>query len=181
MPTLKLSTFNPNDRKEIRQLFFRTFSASEGESEGRILGTLVDDLITGTAAEDLYGFVATDNEQIIGCIFFSRMIFTNGLQAFLLSPVAVDTVFQGKGIGQKLINFGINRLREDGISLVVTYGDPVFYSKAGFKSISEQKIKPPYELSQPEGWLGLSLSGKEISRVVGTLSCVEAFKNSSLW
>ena len=60
--------------------------------------------MTGTDAQDLYGFVATENQQIIGSIFFTKLSFQNGVNAFLLSPVAIDTSCQGKGIGQKLIN-----------------------------------------------------------------------------
>lgn len=178
---MKLSKFSLNDKKEIRQLFIKTFSDSEGESEGRLIGKLADDLMNHAAAKDVYGFVATLNEQITGCIFFSRMIFSDGSNAFLLSPVAIHTNFQGKGIGQKLIKFGIDCLKEDGISLILTYGDPVFYSKVGFKQISELIINPPFELSQPEGWLGQSLAGKEIKPIAGKPSCVKAFNHSSLW
>jgi len=173
--------FSPNDQKAIRQLFIRTFTDSEGETEGNLVGKLADDLMTNTDAIDLQGYVATENEQIVACIFFSRMTFSDDVNAFLLSPVAVLTSFQGQGIGQKLINFGIDCLKEQGISLILTYGDPAFYSKVGFKQISVTMIKPPFKLSQPEGWLGLSLYGEEIKPVAGNSSCVTAFNNPLLW
>ena len=37
-----------------------------------------------------------------------------------------------------MINFGINRLKESGVSIVFTYGDPDFYSKVGFSQINEK-------------------------------------------
>ncbi len=178
---MELSIFCPNDIEELCQLFIQTFTDSEGESEGKLIGDLTHNIITGTKSEDLHGFVATEGEQIIGSIFFTRIIFQNGINAFLLSPVAILTAFQGKGIGQKLINYGIGYLKENGVSLVITYGDPDFYSKVGFKQISDQTLKPPFKLSQPEGWLAQSLTGEEIRPISGHSSCVKAFDNSKLW
>ena len=178
---MQLSKYSPGDIEEISQLFIRTFTDSEGESEGQLIGELVRDLMINTEPEDLYGFIATEVNQIIGSIFFTRMFFQSGICAFLLSPAAVLTAFQGKGIGQKLINYGIGCLKENGVSLVITYGDPAFYSKVGFKQITEQTIQPPFELSQPEGWLGRSLTGGEIKPIAGNPSCVKAFDKPDLW
>ncbi len=76
-----------------------------------------------TDSNDLYCFIATEDEQIIGSIFFSRMIFESGINAFILSPVATHTDHQRKGVGQKLINFGLDVLKENGVELMITYGD----------------------------------------------------------
>ena len=178
---MKLSIYNSSHLEEVKQLFIKTFSDSEGESEGEVIGGLTCDLITGTDAENFYGFIATENEQIIGSIFFTRLTFQNGVNAFLLSPVATHTDFQGKGVGQKLINFGIDHLKENDVSFVITYGDPAFYSKVGFKQITKQIVTPPFKLSQPEGWLGQSLVSDEIEPICGNASCVEAFNNPVLW
>lgn len=178
---MELSVFNPNDVEEIIQLFARTFSDSEGQSEGLLIGNLVDALMTGTDENNLYGFVATENEQIIGCIFFSRLTFKNGVCAFLLSPVAIHTSFQGKGTGQKLINFGLKTLKDNGVELAFTYGDPNFYSKVGFSPIAEKLVKAPLKLSYPEGWLGQSLVGDEIEPITGESHCVDAFNKPEIW
>ena len=137
--------------------------------------------MTGTDAHDLYGFVAIDDKHIIGSIFFTRLTFQNGVNAFLLSPVAIHTSYQGKGFGQKLINFGINHLKENGVRIVFTYGDPDFYSKVGFNSITEKTAKAPFKLSQPKGWLGQSLIGDEIEPIDGHSYCVEAFSKPKYW
>ena len=108
---MELLTYNSSYIEKIKQLFTKVFSDSEGQAEGVLIGNLSYDLMTGTDAQDLYGFVAIENEQIIGSIFFTRLTFQNGVNAFLLSPVAIHTSYQGKGIGQKLINFGINHLK----------------------------------------------------------------------
>lgn len=178
---MQLSIYNPSTKDEIKQLFVTAFSDSAGVSEGGIVGNLAYDLMTNTDPHNHYGFVATENEKIIGSIFFTRLRFPNNENALLLSPVAISTDFQGKGIGQKLINFGLDHVTQDAISLVFTYGDPNFYSKMGFTHISDQVIKPPFELSQPDGWLGLSLENTEIKPIEGRPFCVKAFNNPELW
>ena len=178
---MKLSEYSTNKTEEIKELFTKVFSDSEGESEGLLIGKLVHQLMTGTSDQDLYGFTAVENEKIIGSIFFSKLTFESGVNAFLLSPVAVDTKYQRKGVGQKLIDFGLNQLKEDGVGLVFTYGDIKFYSKVGFSIIAEEVVKAPFTLSYPEGWLGQSLVSDEVESIVGDSSCVEAFSDPKLW
>ena len=178
---MKLRIYNPNNADEIEQLFIKTFSDSEGQSEGEAIGSLVRDFLDNTDANDLYCFVATENEQIIGSIFFSRMTFESGIYAFILAPVAIHTDHQGKGVGQKLINFGLNALKERGVELALTYGDPKFYSKVGFSLITEKSVKAPLTLTYPEGWLGQSLVGDEIEPITGGSYCVEALNKTEYW
>jgi len=178
---MNLQPYSPKNSDEIKQLFTKVFSDSEGKSEGLLIGDLVSKLMTSTDIQDLYGFVAIENEQIIGSIFFTRLTFHNGVNAFLLSPVAIHSNYQRKGISQKLINFGINHLRENGIRIVFTYGDPNFYSKVGFKQITEDIVKAPFELTQAEGWLGQSLLSNKIEPITGSSYCVEALNNPEYW
>jgi len=178
---MKLSTYSPGNIEEIKQLFTKVFSDSEGQSEGLLIGNLAYDLMTGTDVQDLHGFVAIENKKIIGSIFFTRLTFESEVNAFLLSPVAIHTNYQGKGIGQKLINFGIHHLKENGVGLVFTYGDPKFYSKVGFSLITEKLVKSPLKLTYPEGWLAQSLVGDEIEPVAGNSYCVEALNKPEYW
>ena len=67
---MKLSTYTPNHVDEIEQLFIKTFSDSEGQSEGERIGRLARDFMENTNAKDLYCFVATENGHLIGSIFF---------------------------------------------------------------------------------------------------------------
>ena len=96
------------------------FSDSEGQAEGLLIGSLAFDLMKNTDSQDIYGFIATENNQIIGSIFFTRLAFESTVNAFILSPVAIHTSHQGKGIGQSLIKFGINYLKESWRLLMVT-------------------------------------------------------------
>ena len=178
---MKLSTYTPNNADEIEQLFIKTFSDSEGLSEGEVIGSLVRDFMASTDTCDLYCFIATENEQIIGSIFFSRMTFESGMNAFILAPVAIHTDHQGKGVGSKLIHFGLNALKESGVELVLTYGDPNFYSKVGFSVITEELVPAPLRLTMPEGWLAQSLVKDEIEPIAGKSYCVAELNKPELW
>ena len=178
---MKISAYKADDIKEVTQLFTNVFSDSEGKEEGLLIGRLVRDLVADTDEKDILGFVASENDQVIGSIFFTRLTFQNDINAFILAPVVVRTSYQGKGVGQELINFGINQLKERGVILLVTYGDPDFYSKVGFQPVSEEVIKAPLKLSQPEGWLCQSLVGDKVEPIPGDVSCVEALNRPEYW
>jgi len=168
--------------KEIKELFNKTFSDSEGEEEGILIGNLAYDLIKNTNSKDLFVYNAVENEKIVGSIIFSRLSFEKSqVTAFLLAPVAVHTDYQGRGIGQKLINYGHDDLKKNGVKLVFTYGDINFYSKVGYNIISEEKVKAPINLSYPEGWMAQSLIDNEVSPISGNSYCVEAINDPKYW
>ncbi|USE38351.1 GNAT family N-acetyltransferase [Endozoicomonas sp. SCSIO W0465] len=183
---MEFSVYNPDEIDEIRQLFTKTFTDSESEAEGAMVSNLAYELLTTTDNHDLFVFVARDidrnhGERVAGCIIFSRLTFASGINAFLLSPVAVSTDYQGKGTGQALINFGLNTLKDHGVVLVLTYGDPNYYCRTGFAPVSETVIKAPLPLSHPEGWLGQSLLSREIEPIDGKPQCVEAMNKPEIW
>jgi len=174
-------SFDNSNRLEVRRLFSQTFSDSEGESEGALIETLVSNLMDECDSEATFGFFASDSGALVGGIFFTRLKFDSPVKAFLLSPVAIRTDQQGKGIGQALIRFGIDQLRREEVKLVFTYGDPGFYSKVGFEPVSPELLNAPFELSQPEGWLLQSLDGSNIEALPGVPRCVNAFDNPEYW
>lgn len=178
---MKISTYGEFPESQIQGLYGQTFSDSEGQAEGEVIAALVHDILSETDDADLLGFVATDGNKLVGCILFTRLLFDELIKAFLLSPVAVHSEYQGKGVGQELITFGLAQLEDRGVNLVFTYGDPRYYSRVGFEQISEDVAKAPFTLSQPEGWLAQSLNGEKIEPLKGSSRCVAAFNNSELW
>lgn len=162
-------------------LFVSVFSDSEGEEEGELIGQLARELFESSSETDLFNFVAEIDGHIVGSIFFSRMVFQDEDAVFVLAPVAVRSEYQGKGIGQGLIKHGLRELRNRGVNFVLTYGDPRFYEKVGFQAISSEVVRPPFELSQPEGWLGQSLCDRPIGSLLGESSCVKALNTPVYW
>ena len=103
------------------------------------------------------------------------------MDVFILAPVAVLTNRQGMGIGQALITYGLHEMEKRGVAFVTTYGNPAFYSKVGFHPILQNAIEAPYPLSQPEGWLGQSLTDEPIEAIPGHCKCVNALDNPVYW
>ena len=166
----------------IEALFTDVFSASEGAQEGKVIGALVREFMISTPDEDLYVFSAVEEGDLQGCIFLSRLRFDrDDRQVFILSPVAVRTISQKTGVGQALINHGLDRLCAAGIDFVVTYGNPNYYCKTGFRPIPEEFAQAPLKLNHPHGWLGQSLSETEPSPLKGASRCVDALNRSELW
>lgn len=91
MINIEFSIFDSGSIDEVVTLFNQVFMQSVGESEGKIVAGLVSDLITLTPTNYLIGCVATSDNSVVGCIFFSRFILPSDEPAFLLSPVAVST------------------------------------------------------------------------------------------
>lgn len=168
--------------REIVELFTATFTASEGAGEGALVGDLARRLLGTTAEGDLFVFTAREAGAVVGAVVFSRLSYdADERTVFLLSPVAVATDRQREGIGQRLIGQGLSALRQAGVDVAVTYGDPAYYSRVGFVPITEAAARPPFPLSRPEGWLGRSLTGEALAPLAGTARCVAAFDDPALW
>lgn len=176
-------TTSCSDKKgEIADLFRSTFTASEGAGEGDLVGTLVERILATVHTDDRLVCSALEEGTLTGAAIFTRMTYPEDeRRVYILSPMAVDTAFQGKGIGQKLLFFGLNQLRENGVDVALTYGDINFYSRCGFSQIRENIAQPPLPLTYPEGWLGQALNGGPLVALVGSSTCVEALNIPALW
>jgi len=174
-------TLDKNIQEHVTRLFTSVFSSSEGEEEGRLIGSLVSKLSSGIDNKEIICFGAYEEDKLTGAIFFTRLRFKEEIQVYMLAPVAVSTKHQGKGVGQALINYGLDELRRRSVAVVVTYGDPAFYARAGFHSLSENVIQAPMELSMPEGWLGQSLTGEPVQAINGRPTCVKEFNDPAYW
>ena len=183
---MKYRIFHQSDSISTIAVFKQAFTASEGPDEGEVIAGFVANLIETTPSDQLLGCIAHEaladhDGKLAAAVFFSRFTLPDGRKAFILSPMAVATDQQGKGIGQALIRFGLAELKKRGVSLVLTYGDPAFYGKVGFTQVIEAEIPAPFPLSQPEGWLALSLDGSPLSTAGGATGCVTALNDPALW
>jgi len=95
-------------------------------------------------------WVVEINDKIIGHIAFTQCSIGTEGEFSLLGPLAVDPVFQKKGLGKKLIEFGVANLRARGVAAVFVLGDPNYYCRSGFAA--ERLVLPPFLL--PDEWNG---------------------------
>jgi putative acetyltransferase len=168
-------------KEQVASLFSSVFTYSEGEGEGRLIGRLASALAARIDNQEVVSVGACENGKLIGAIFFTRLQFKEPVEAYMLSPVAVSTVHQGKGVGQALIRHGLNSLRSRSATMVMTYGDPAFYAKTGFQALSEDAIQAPHALSMPQGWLVQHLTGGVIPTLKSRPACVPEFDDPAYW
>lgn len=178
---MKFKILDKDSKDEVANLFTSTFSSSEGEQEGRRIGKLASELAARIDNQEIICIGAYEDRTMIGAIFFTRLRFNEPIEAYMLAPVAVSTAHQAQGVGQALIRHGLEELKKCAATLVVTYGDPAFYSKVGFQTLSEDLIQAPLALSTPEGWLGQSLSEESIPILSSRPACVQEFNNPDYW
>lgn len=179
---MEIST-NPTGRaQDLVDLFKVAFTASEGADEGAVIAALVRSQLAETPTDDMHIFIADDEDGLLGACVFTRMTYArDDRTVFLLSPVAVMPERQGQGIGQKLLREALNVLRDASVDVAMTYGDPNFYQKVGFRPVSEQEAPPPFRLQFPHGWQGQSLTDRPWSALRGSSSCVPALSDPAFW
>lgn len=176
------STEGRDRTDEIAALFSRTFTDSEGPGEGRLIGDLARALVADTPEADRCVFTARDGGALAGCIVFSRLTYPEDARTvFVLAPVAVTTGHQGRGIGQALLRFGLDEMRRHGAEVAVTYGDPAYYGKVGFRPIAEAEAAAPFPLTFPDGWLAQSLTDRPLEPLKGPSTCVPALADPAYW
>ena len=172
---------NKSRQGELTKLFTSVFTLSEGENEGRLIGNLASKLSSGIDNQEIICLGTYEGDSIVGSIFFTRLRFKEDIQVYMLAPVAVRKEHQGKGVGQALINFGLNELKNRSVTVAITYGDPSYYAKVEFQALSENVIQAPLKLLMPEGWLGQSLTEEPIPTIKDRPTCVEAFNDPAYW
>ena len=77
------------------------------------------------------------------------------------------------------LTFGLNELRSKSVDVAITYGDPSFFSKVGFRNLSEDVFQASLKLLIPEGWLGQSLSGQQIPKINERSDYVRQFNDAA--
>ncbi|WP_299427707.1 N-acetyltransferase [uncultured Shimia sp.] len=168
--------------EEIIKLFADTFTASEGETEGTLIGAMVDQMLQDRQTDGSRVFTATDSGTLVGSVLFSPLRYAEDARTVvLLSPMAVATDRHGEGIGQALITHALTVLRDDGIDVAITYGSPDYYGKTGFSPITEDIAAAPLPLSFPHGWIAQSLTSAALTPLQGNPTCVAALNNPDLW
>lgn len=113
----------PDDVAAIRAVNLEAFGQ---DAEGRIVDAL---RANGAATLSL---VAIDNGTVVGHIMFSPLA-VGTVQGVGLGPMAVRPSHQRQGIGSRLIEAGVARLRTSGCPFIVVLGHPEFYPRFGFR------------------------------------------------
>jgi putative acetyltransferase len=117
----------------------------------------------------LLSLVATYGGQVAGHILYSPVTAGSGEKKITgagLGPMAVLPEYQRRGIGGKLIEFGVKRLRQSGCPFIVVLGQADYYPRFGFRPASEYGLK--CEWSVPDNaFMALALDESKIEGLSG--------------
>ncbi|TVQ15889.1 MAG: N-acetyltransferase [Balneolaceae bacterium] len=105
---------------------------------------LVDKL--RASCKDYLSFVAVQDDAIVGHILFTPAnvegCSTTGMG---LAPMAVLPSYQRKGIGSRLVRYGLEYLRKTDCPFVIVLGHPEYYPRFGFEPASAYRLVCQWE------------------------------------
>jgi len=96
------------------------------------------------AEKDEFHFASFDGEKLVGCLLM-KAIDTKEIK---MRQVAVDELYQGKGVDKALVLFSEKFASENGFSLITLHARKTaipFYEKLGYQVVGEEFL----EVAQP--------------------------------
>lgn len=152
----------PGDINKIYNLNVDAFGGP-GEAD------LVDRLREAGAL--LLSLVALKDDEVVGHIAFSPVTIDSGeviVEAMGLAPMAVLPGEQRRGIGSKLVEAGLRKIKEMGHAIVVVLGHPEYYPRFGFEPSVKYNIKCEYDTPE-EAFMVKELKKGGLVGVKGTV------------
>jgi putative acetyltransferase len=144
---------HPDDYPAIKQVNDLAFGQP---NEGK----LVEELRRHPRFVPELSLVAVYDDAVVGHILFLPVsIAREGSTATSLSlaPMSVLPEHQGKGIGGRLIEEGIEAARIMGYESIIVLGHPGYYPRFGFQPASRWGILPPYEGVPDKAFMAMEL------------------------
>lgn len=122
--------------------------------------------------------VAEIDNEIAGYILFTHIEIVEAAipvaTSLALAPVAVAPSFQGKGIGGRLIETGLDKAASLGFGSVIVLGHPGYYPRFGFLPASKWDIKCPYDVPA-DAFMARELFAGALENVPGTVRYPKEF------
>ena len=179
---MKIRKSIESERNEILNIHNLAF----GKDKGPVIAKLVDDLLNDKTAMPILSLVAVENDKLVGHILYTKAVVTrttNSISAQILAPLAILPGNQKKGVGKKLINEGLKRLRETGTELVFVLGHPTYYPRCGFIPAGEQGFEAPYPIPEEhaEAWMIQVLNGDVLKNHSGKVQCSKVLNEPQHW
>lgn len=170
-----------------RDALLAVHAAAFGADDGPVIAQLVADLLDDDTSRPLLSLVARDEDRLVGHLLLTSIGLcgsdTGNVEARILCPLAVVPELQGRGIGDRLVRDGLDRLRDDGVGLVVVLGHPSYYPRFGFRPAGARGIDAPYAIApeNAEAWMVVELTPGALGRMRGTVVCARPLQDPRHW
>ena len=155
------------ERSAIRAINEAAFG---GPDEADLVDKLRDD------GHALISLVAELDAGLVGHILFSRMWIRSQtgvlVSAVTLAPVAVLPEHQRRGIGGRLVRYGLELLRGRGEKIAIVVGHPDYYPRFGFSTEKAQSLESPFPA---EAFMAIELNTGALDGVQGSVVYPAAF------
>lgn len=90
-------------------------------------------------------YVACEDDKVVGNIIYSRAKVVNQenkeFEVLCMGPLGVLPSCQGKGIGSLLMNYTIQKAKEQGFKAIIIFGNPDYYRRFGFVNAEKYGIQ----------------------------------------
>lgn len=168
-----------SDQNRIRDIYLKAFP----ENEREVVAELAVNLLHETTVPETLSLVAQSHGAVMGHVAFSPVFdrTRERWKGFILAPLAVDPEQQRLQVGSRLVEYGKQRLAENGVNHLFVYGDPDYYARFGFEASLATGFQPPYPLEYPFGWQCVELNAWDGKTSDAQLSCVDSLDHEHLW
>ena len=153
------------------------------DKEARLTAQLLED---PTAAPRV-SLLALSGDQPVGHILFTRAYFDRQQESplmHILAPLAVIPAYQRQGIGEQLIEAGLDKLRQQGSRLAFVLGHKDYYPRYGFRPDAAAKgYDAPYPLpaEYADCWMVQPLDPLGFEAGQGKIRCCDVLGQPQHW
>jgi len=123
----------------------------------------------------LASLIAEMQDRTVGHILFSRMwidTMAGAVPAVALAPMAVLVEYQRQGIGQQLVQHGLDLLRGQREQIVIVLGHPDYYPRFGFSVEKARCLESPFP---PEAFMAMELVPGALAGIQGKVRYPNVF------
>lgn len=179
---MKIRESTNKDKKQIQNLHINAF----GNTKGIEIADLAIGLMDDETALPMTSLVAVDGSDIIGHIIYTNVSLLGSeipISAQILAPLAVDPNAQKQGVGAKLIEEGLKRLKQNGVQLVFVLGHPSYYPRSGFIPAGKLGFEAPYYIPEEhaDAWMVMALDDRLLGKVSGKVKCSRVLNQPEHW
>ena len=168
----------PADLEDLLEVERRAFN-SEEEAD------LVRELLDDPSAEPRLSLLAFLDEKPAGHIIFSRAVLDPPVanKCMILGPLAVIPSHQKRGIGGRLVEQGLEILKEKGVDWVFVLGHESYYPRFGFRPAQKQGFQPPFPfpVEFTNAWMAVPLTPTSITTYEGIVIPADTFNHHRYW